>query len=97
MGCSGRRSVKMLYVISDRRAARPVLMRRSRAVKMFRPRFHATDCVEFMGAWRGPRADVVVTSPPYNLAKDYGGYDDRREWSEYLEWTEAWGGGFWMY
>ena len=46
-----------------------------------------------MEGWTGPHADVVVTSPPYNLAKDYGGYYDKREWSDYLDWTEAWGGG----
>lgn len=32
------------------------------------------------------RADVVVTSPPYNRGIAYGRYDDRRPRDEYLEW-----------
>ena len=33
------------------------------------------------------RADVVVTSPPYNLGVRYGSYRDDRPRSEYLRWT----------
>jgi site-specific DNA-methyltransferase (adenine-specific) len=32
------------------------------------------------------RADVVVTSPPYNRGVAYGRYDDRRPRAEYLAW-----------
>jgi site-specific DNA-methyltransferase (adenine-specific) len=32
------------------------------------------------------RADVVVTSPPYNRGVAYGRYDDRRPRTEYLAW-----------
>jgi len=34
--------------------------------------------------------DLVVTSPPYNLGKDYGGYDDDRSYVEYLEFSRRW-------
>src|ERR1041385_4289948 len=34
--------------------------------------------------------DVVVTSPPYNLDKDYSAYDDDKSAVEYLEWWESW-------
>jgi site-specific DNA-methyltransferase (adenine-specific) len=34
------------------------------------------------------RADVIVTSPPYNLGAAYASYDDRRPRREYLEWID---------
>jgi site-specific DNA-methyltransferase (adenine-specific) len=30
--------------------------------------------------------DVIVTSPPYNINKEYGSYNDNRERDEYLDW-----------
>ena len=30
--------------------------------------------------------DVIVTSPPYNLNKEYGSYKDNKERDEYLNW-----------
>lgn len=30
--------------------------------------------------------DLVVTSPPYNVGKDYGVYKDNREYEEYIDW-----------
>lgn len=35
--------------------------------------------------------DVVVTSPPYNLGKDYSTYNDKRDPGEFLKWCEEWG------
>ncbi len=34
--------------------------------------------------------DVVVTSPPYNLGKQYNSYDDNKSDAEYLEWCGDW-------
>jgi site-specific DNA-methyltransferase (adenine-specific) len=34
--------------------------------------------------------DVVVTSPPYNLGKEYTAYADNKEHSEYLDWCDEW-------
>ena len=34
---------------------------------------------------------LVVTSPPYNLGKDYGASRDDRTYQEYLAWTNRWG------
>ncbi len=34
--------------------------------------------------------DVVVTSPPYNLGKEYRTYDDNKTADEYLEWCGDW-------
>ncbi len=33
--------------------------------------------------------DVIVTSPPYNIGKDYNTYDDRKSRNEYLDWMES--------
>ncbi len=34
--------------------------------------------------------DLIVTSPPYNVAMAYHSHDDKGEYSLYLEWTKAW-------
>lgn len=33
--------------------------------------------------------DLIVTSPPYNMGKGYDGYNDNREWGEYLGFLES--------
>lgn len=30
--------------------------------------------------------DVIVTSPPYNISKEYGAYKDNKKRAEYLNW-----------
>jgi site-specific DNA-methyltransferase (adenine-specific) len=34
---------------------------------------------------------LVVTSPPYNLGKDYGAARDDKTYQQYLDWTKQWG------
>lgn len=51
------------------------------------------DCISFMSDWKGRKADVVVTSPPYNVGKNYRLYDDNKSYAEYLAWTETWAAG----
>ena len=34
---------------------------------------------------------LVVTSPPYNLGKDYGTARDDKTYQQYLDWTKQWG------
>ncbi len=41
--------------------------------------------MKILGA-EGITVDVIVTSPPYNINKEYGTYKDKRERTEYLEW-----------
>jgi site-specific DNA-methyltransferase (adenine-specific) len=46
------------------------------------------DCLTFMNKLnaQGRRVDVIVTSPPYNINKEYGLYKDDKERNEYLDW-----------
>ena len=34
--------------------------------------------------------DLIVTDPPYNLSKDYGNYQDKLEFDEYLDFSRKW-------
>jgi site-specific DNA-methyltransferase (adenine-specific) len=44
------------------------------------------DCIEGMAALPEGSVDVIVTSPPYNIGKDYRAYDDNRPRREFLTW-----------
>jgi site-specific DNA-methyltransferase (adenine-specific) len=51
---------------------------------------HLGDCVAGMHQLDASSVDLVVTSPPYNLGKEYSTYDDNKTPEEYLEWCEDW-------
>jgi site-specific DNA-methyltransferase (adenine-specific) len=53
-------------------------------------RFYHADSVELLARLPQHVADVVVTSPPYNLGIQYRSYDDQRPRAEYLAWTSEW-------
>lgn len=57
-------------------------------VRRFAPsRIVTENCVRGMRRFLDQKSvDVIVTSPPYNLGKDYVRYDDTRRPSEYLRW-----------
>lgn len=42
------------------------------------------DCMVGMQQINDKSIDIVVTSPPYNVGLDYGGYDDNKDYNEYL-------------
>jgi site-specific DNA-methyltransferase (adenine-specific) len=44
------------------------------------------DCLEGMGMLPDGSVDIIVTSPPYNIGKEYRAYNDRRPRREYLTW-----------
>ena len=48
------------------------------------------DCISFMQKMKDERVlvDVIVTSPPYNINKEYGTYKDNREKNDYLDWLQ---------
>ncbi len=45
------------------------------------------DCLELMQGLRESSIDLTVTSPPYNIGKEY---ETRREIDDYLDWSERW-------
>lgn len=48
------------------------------------------DCLEGMKRIPDGSVDIVVTSPPYNIGKTYGVYDDNKDFGEYTEWCRLW-------
>jgi site-specific DNA-methyltransferase (adenine-specific) len=44
-----------------------------------------------LGFLAGESVHLVVTSPPYNLGKDYGTARDNTTYLAYMEWVAAWG------
>jgi site-specific DNA-methyltransferase (adenine-specific) len=48
------------------------------------------DCVAGMQQLPARSVDIVVTSPPYNIGKEYNAYDDTKDHVAYLSWCEAW-------
>ena len=58
-------------------------------MKIEKNKIYCMDCVEGMTELLDPKViDVIVTSPPYNLGKDYTLYNDDRPRREYLDWIE---------
>lgn len=51
-------------------------------------RIYQEDCLTFMDKLREQliNVDIIVTSPPYNISKEYGSYRDNKERNEYLYW-----------
>lgn len=48
------------------------------------------DCIEKMGELPENVVDLIVTSPPYNVGIEYDSHDDRKQMSEYWEFTRNW-------
>lgn len=48
------------------------------------------DCISGMKQLDAASIDVVVTSPPYNIGKEYSTYEDDLDPEEYLTWCEGW-------
>ncbi|KKN75909.1 hypothetical protein LCGC14_0376170 [marine sediment metagenome] len=44
------------------------------------------DCLEVMKDWPDNCVDLVVTSPPYNIGKEYDKHQDRKPWPEFMDW-----------
>lgn len=53
-----------------------------------RNKIYLMDCLEGMKLLDEGCVDVIITSPPYNIGKPYGTYDDKRPREEYLDWME---------
>lgn len=44
------------------------------------------DCLELIKQVPDGSIDLIITSPPYNIGKDYGEYDDNLETEQYHKW-----------
>jgi len=47
---------------------------------------HTMDCIEGMQRLPAGSVDIIVTSPPYNIGKEYNTYDDQKPREDYLRW-----------
>jgi len=48
------------------------------------------DCLDVMKHFRAGQFDMVLTDPPYNVGKDYGGHNDSMDIEEYIAWCRQW-------
>ncbi|RPJ53572.1 MAG: site-specific DNA-methyltransferase [Methanobacteriota archaeon] len=53
---------------------------------LVRNRVYGIDCRDGLRRLSPGSVDIIVTSPPYNIGKEYHAYDDRRPREEYLAW-----------
>lgn len=47
------------------------------------------DCLEVMKDWPDNCVDLVVTSPPYNIGKEYSDYQDNIQWPDFIQWNKT--------
>lgn len=48
------------------------------------------DAVKELRKLPNDSCDVIIIDPPYNIGKDFGNNHDKRELSEYVEWSKNW-------
>jgi site-specific DNA-methyltransferase (adenine-specific) len=62
---------------------------RAKTRRVGRQRIIHGDCIEALAAMPPASADLVVTSPPYNIGVAYRSYDDRKPREQYLAWLAS--------
>lgn len=50
------------------------------------------DCLALLGQMDSAQVDLVFADPPFNIGYDYDIYDDRKQASDYLNWSNRWMG-----
>ncbi|MEM4270992.1 MAG: transcriptional repressor LexA [Candidatus Pacearchaeota archaeon] len=48
------------------------------------------DAIEGLRKLPSGSCDIIIIDPPYNIGKDFGNNYDKRELSEYVEWSKKW-------
>jgi site-specific DNA-methyltransferase (adenine-specific) len=51
-------------------------------------KIYLKDCIAGMKDIDSESVDVILIDPPYNIGKDFGNTSDKREFNQYLEWTD---------
>ena len=46
------------------------------------------DCLDLMKGIPDKAVDLVMTSPPYNIGKDYGDFKDSMDWDSFIDWNK---------
>ncbi len=55
-------------------------------------KIHHGDCIEILGRFAEPFADLVFADPPFNIGYQYDVYEDKKAYDDYYAWTERWMG-----
>jgi len=83
--------------VSPKGSLKPTVSQGSAAARIEPDTVHHRDCVSLLEqvSKQHPEGlfDLAFADPPYNLAKNYGGYDDERSDEHYLAWCNEWLGG----
>ena len=48
------------------------------------------DCLKGMAAMEEGSIDLIFADPPFNIGYEYDGYNDRRDYDKYLDWSREW-------
>jgi len=48
------------------------------------------DCLDGMKSLPDNSIDTIIADPPYNIGKDFGNESDKREMTEYIDWSMEW-------
>lgn len=52
-------------------------------------KIYCGDCLDVMADIPDNSIDLIITSPPYNVRKDYGIYKDELSWADYYYWINS--------
>ena len=59
-------------------------------IAMFTNRLIVGDALAVLPQIPAASVHLVCTDPPYNLGKDYGAVEDKKDWDEYEQFARAW-------
>ncbi len=64
-------------------------MNKAEFLERYTDTVNCCDCLNFMRQMPDGCVNLVVTSPPYNIKKDYKGYKDDKPWAEFVDWFQV--------
>jgi DNA modification methylase len=59
-------------------------------VENLRNKIVCGDCIEVLGKFRQPFADLIFADPPFNIGYKYDKYNDKVKKENYIAWTKDW-------